>query len=1324
MNERFVRARAIARVDLAHEPDFALGRIEVRPSLRQIVGDCWQETIDRRVMQVLVALARAKGKVLSRDDLIESCWDGVIVGDEAINRCISRLRKAAEASGSAFSIETLARVGYRLKVAEFSAAGAETRPAGGPELAVAAGAPSAGPQRAIYRGLQSLDEEDADIFFGRDAPIAEGIDALRRMRNGSAKSMLVILGASGAGKSSFLKAGLVARLKRDEVNFLVLPVIRPERAALSGTYGMAASLSCDPAGLKDLPDFVALFARLRAPVVERFRRVAENGGERYATRPPTIVIPIDQAEELFAAENSEAGHAFELLAGAVRADPDTIIVATIRSDAFEKLQDEPRLGDVQLLPFGLARLPHGAFKEVIEGPARLANPKFAIEAALTERLLGDLEAGDALPLLAFTLERLWLRHRGGGTLTLAEYVDDLGGLQGAITGAVEAALALAQRGAAVPYERGELERLARAAFIPSLVQLDDPDSEPRRRVERLDALPEATLPLVRHLINQRLLVSDWSTIDGIETDTVEVAHEAILRQWPTLRGWIAEERESLCALDGVRAAAAEWDKHQAPGQQEQSESWLTHHGSRLEEAEALITRPGFAKALSAGEIAYLSACRAMENAERLAEKRGIARTRRLQRNIGVLIAVAAIVILVAAAGVFQILTAVAARTSDTLKQIAGNEATAGYYDRGARYALASVNAADWPMLGFRGDAAEAELNGDSRGSRAVAVLRGHDNMVESAAFSPDGTHIVTASDDKTARIWDAKTAREIAVLRGHHGVVESAAFSPDGTRVVTASWDKTARIWDAKTARLIAVLQGHDDIVGSAAFSSDGTRIVTASADQTARIWEAKSGHEIAVLRGHDGRVLRASYSPDGTRIVTASQDKTARIWDANTSRQIAALRGHDDTVEWAAFSPDGTRIVTASLDKTARIWDAKTARPIAVLRGHDWAVFSAAFSPDGTRIVTASFDKTARIWSAKNSSQSAVLRGHDSGVISAAFSPDGTRIVTASNDKTARIWNANTADGTAILRGHDDYINRAAFSPDGTRIVTASADATARIWDAKSAQEIAVLRGHEGVVWSAAFSPDGTRIVTASADATARLWDVKSAQEIAVLRGHEGTIWSAAFSPDGTRIVTASTDKTARIWDTKSAREIAVLRGHDDNVWSAAFSPDGTRVVTASTDKTARIWDAKTTKLIAVLSGHDEAVNSAVFSPDGTRIVTASTDRTARIWDAKTTRLIAVLRAQDEAVNSATFSPDGTRIVTASNDTARIWNVTRMVSEPRAELIRRICETTLANGLSRFSVQELRAAPMLDPQLDTDACHPPSFWARLARIFSAALSQ
>src|SRR6516162_3689917 len=203
------------------------------------------------------------------------------------------------------------------------------------------------------------------------------------------------------------------------------------------------------------------------------------------------------------------------------------------------------------------------------------------------------------------------------------------------------------------------------------------------------------------------------------------------------------------------------------------------------------------------------------------------------------------------------------------------------------------------------------------------VLDGHDGSVTSAAFSPDGSRIVTASLDNTARTWDAASAKEIAVLRGHDGTVWSAAFSPDGSRIVTASADKTARIWDAASAKEIAILRGHDDRVDSAAFSPDGSRIVTASADKTARIWDAASAKEIAILRGHDNGVRSATFSRDGSRIVTASEDKIARIWDAVSAKEIAVLRGHEDVVSSAAFSPDGSRIVTASEDKTARIWDA-----------------------------------------------------------------------------------------------------------------------------------------------------------------------------------------------------------------------------------------------------------------------------------------------------------------------------------------------------------------------------------------------------------------
>ena len=540
----------------------------------------------------------------------------------------------------------------------------------------------------------------------------------------------------------------------------------------------------------------------------------------------------------------------------------------------------------------------------------------------------------------------------------------------------------------------------------------------------------------------------------------------------------------------------------------------------------------------------------------------------------------------------------------------------------------------------------------------LAVLTGHGDRLGSAAFSPDGGRIVTASRDKTARIWDARTGVELAVLSGHGDTVASAAYSPDGSRIVTASYDKTARIWDARTGAKLTVLSGHDDRIRSAAYSPDGSRIVTASADKTARIWDARTGAELTVLSGHTGLVDSAAYSPDGNRVVTASEDKTARIWDARTGATLAVLSGHTGYLVSAAYSPDGSRIVTASLDMTARIWDARTGAKLAVLLGHTGFVDSVAYSPDGSRIVTASRDKTARIWDADTGAELAVLSGHTGFVNSAAYSPDGNRIVTTSHDKTGRIWDARRGAKLAVLSDHGALVLSVGYSPDGNRSVTAWVDDSARIWDARTGAELAVLSGHGFSFDCAAYSPDGSRIVTASPDKTARIWDAHTGTELAVLTGHGDRLNSAAYSPDGGRIVTASRDKTARIWDARTGAELAVLSGHGDIVNSAAYSPDGSRIVTASLDKTARIWDARTGAKLAVLSGHTGFVHSAAYSPDGSRIVTASFDRTARVWDARTGVELAVLSGHGDSVDSAAYSPDGNHIVTGSDDkTARIWD-------------------------------------------------------------------
>ncbi len=540
--------------------------------------------------------------------------------------------------------------------------------------------------------------------------------------------------------------------------------------------------------------------------------------------------------------------------------------------------------------------------------------------------------------------------------------------------------------------------------------------------------------------------------------------------------------------------------------------------------------------------------------------------------------------------------------------------------------------------------------------RERRVLMGHDKLISQANLSPDGQRIVTASDDKTARLWDVNTGQEVVQFIGHDDEVWDAQFSPKGERIVTASKDNTARLW-RENGEAISILKGHQDAVYHAEFSPDGQLVVTASKDKTARLWDAKSGQPIAVLEGHQHAVRYATFSPNGQFVVTASFDKTARLWDVNTHQPVFEPLKQDRAIWYVAFSPEGERIVTASTDKTAAVWNTQTGEQVSRFRGHEGFVNQAEFSPDGLRVVTASSDKTARLWDVQTGKQLAKLSGHEAEVSSAHFSPDGQRIVTVSADKTARLWAGLTGKPLFRLSGHEKTVTDAAFSPDGQTVLTASADKTARLWALDINQSVAVFTGHEKQITGAAFSPNGQQVITTSKDHSARLWDAKTGQVLVELIGHEAEVTDVAFS--SALIVTASMDKTVRLWAVDTGKPLAVLKGHHSYVYSVELSPDGQYIVSASRDKTARIWAVQTGQPVAVLVGHLDRVNQAIFSPDGQHVVTASKDKTARLWAVQTGKQLAVFTGHQGEVRTVDLSPDGQLLVTASNDkTARLWAV------------------------------------------------------------------
>lgn len=1109
--------------------------------------------------------------------------------------------------------------------------------------------PPGEPNRPAYRGLRALEEKDAGIFFGRDAAITGGLEALRRMRDGAPERLLAVLGASGAGKSSFLKAGLLARLLRDERSFLVLPTLRPERAALTGAQGLlkALGLAATPAA----PDLAAHLAALRDEVVDRLSRHAAAARDTYQGRPPTLVLPVDQAEELFAGENPEAGAAFELLQAAIVADGNLVAVLTIRSESFSKLQNEPTLAAIPRQPFDLPRLTAGAFKEVIEAPGRLARPPIAFDPGLTERLLAGLDGPDSLPLLAFTLERLVADYGAGGRLELSQLEEGLGGIAGAIEKAVEAALAAARQDPGLPADRPSLDALARRAFLPWLVTVDDADAPPKRRIAAIRELPQETHRFVGHLVDQRLLVSDQR--DGEKV--VEVSHEAVLRHWSALATWIEEEREALRTLAAVQTAAREWQRR--PADPAEEAAWLVHRGPRLIDAESLLLlRTEYRQLLAEAGREYLAACRRRENIEsRESERRAqrerdhLERQRRLQKRVA--IALVLIGFMVAMFGIAAVLQTRAThrQASAVLVDYARRAIKEGDPERGMRLAIL---AARENFLTIADPAASPMLASAAHRSSLILELRGHEGEIDGVAVSPDGKLLLSWGEDGTARVWDISTGVEVAVSK-HRERVSGALFDAGGLRILSWSEDGVARIWSASSGAEIASTT-HQGGVHGALFDATGKRVLSWAEDGVARVWNAETGAEIAASKGEPTESGGATFDDSGRRILSWSGE-IARVWDAATGVEMARSRHevweHSGGVDSASFDSTFRRVLSVGHDDgIVRVWDAATGAEISSSR-YETGSPGASFDPLGERVVSWSSDSPAVIWNAATGAEIALLH-HEGGTGGAMFDAFGQRVLSwGFDDAAARVWDTRSGKQIAAMK-HQGGMLGATFDAGGKHVLSWSADGSLRIWDAGTGDQVAGWR-HPGVA-TASFDAAGNRVLSWSPDGKARLWNIATDSEIAFTQFEAG-LSGAIFDPRGETVVSWGENGIIRLWSSSFAAGLAGSK-HDGEVLGARFGRAGSRerVLSWSKDGIARVWDAASGVALATVK-HLGEVAGAVFDATGERVLSWDKSGELRIWSSRTGALMAASK-HNEWVRGAQFDAEGQRVLSWGGETARIW--------------------------------------------------------------------
>jgi WD40 repeat protein len=493
-----------------------------------------------------------------------------------------------------------------------------------------------------------------------------------------------------------------------------------------------------------------------------------------------------------------------------------------------------------------------------------------------------------------------------------------------------------------------------------------------------------------------------------------------------------------------------------------------------------------------------------------------------------------------------------------------------------------------------------------------ASYRGHEAEVRSVACSPDGRAIVSASDDRTIRIWDARRGNERACLRGHEGAVYGVAYSPDGLRIASASEDHMVRLWDAQAGSLLWCWRDFPAEALCVAFSPDGRLLACGFADQRVRLLDIESRSECGCFHGHRGTVGTIAFGRDET-LASGSSDRTVLLWNLATGARTA-LVGHGSRVSAVAFAPDGRHLVSGSLDRSIFCWDVRTA-------GQVWSrqvwhrIRSLAFAPDGRRLAAGGHSGDIQILDANGQPLANFRRAHEGAVYGLAFAPDGRSVISGGWDHAVYAW--NVSGGQVPRRRHALAVSKLAVCAVTGRVAAGTTSGMLHVWDPLGEQERFTLSRHDGPVRSVAFSPDGWFLASGSRDRTIRVWDLASRQMVTCLSGHQGSVMGLAFTGDGGCLVSASSDHTVRTWDVKGQCELGCLSGFETGLWCVAISPDNKAIAAGTKTGEVGLWNSQGEGAWKRLLGHESGVLGVAFSPDGTRLVSRSLDRTTRVWDA-----------------------------------------------------------------------------------------------------------
>ena len=1158
------------------------------------------------------------------------------------------------------------------------------------------------PTRPPYPGLRAFSVADAAVFFGRTEETRHLVELVQPTLMRGSGRWITIVGPSGSGKSSLLCAGLLPNLADAADQWVVVPPFAPGSRP---THKLAVHLARVLAhrgierSAEDLERSFTDPVTGSAALVDVARSLSDAAG----SGSPHVLISIDQAEEIITRTGPNEQEAFlRLIKNATGEESPLWVVCTIRSEYLSTAPERAGVSEVTDDSVVLEPLSRNRLSEVIARPARRAGLEF--EPGLVERMVEETTGGDALPLLAHTLYEL--AHTAvADERTRIRFTDYelLGGVVGALERRADQLLReLTARG----HGPDILPTLLR------LVTLDQDGAPVRRRVAR-SSLGPTELRVVDAFVEARLLSSgreDGGTADA----TVEVTHEALLRQWAPLRKAIDEARTSLRLRSELEREAADW----AAGGRE--DSYLLR-GSRLGAFDEWVGREGIE--LAEREAAYLAASKELAARELSAVKRT---NRRLVR---LLAAVVGLLLVATAAGAVAVDSSrEAQRQADRAEEQAAIAFTRQLIAQAGELRPTQPDLA--LLLGVEAlreapDVLERDAQGSlfqtlSRPFHRITQHLVHSDAVRALAFDPGGGLLAAAGDDGEITLWDLDTGdRRGRPLAGHEDWVQDMAFSPDATTLASASRDGTVRLWDPATGKQRGgPLVGHTAAVTGLAFHPREPLLATAGEDGTARLWEVAGGRQRGEPVVEQGAPLwSVDFSPDGGMLLTLDSEGSVRLWDLTGGRPGVDALGEDETRATAAdFSRDGARLALGRADGTVRLWDMRSRAPVGEpMSGHVGEVGDVVFTPDGSLLASGGQDGTVRLWdTAAGRPRGEPLTGHADGIKAVDVSPDGRHLASASADRSVRVWELETTfpgrrplstHGAPItdldfgpaedallaagdrqgaitlwdpvtgeqrgsaMGGHAGWVTSVAFSPDGGLLASGDSGSTVRLWQLGHEQpSMRGLDAHTNEIGGVAFHPDGEVLVSGDRDGAVHVWDVTSGETLGdPLTSPARQVLDVAFSPDGATLAVASQDGTVRLWDWADRRERASVQ-HSGWVLTVAWDAGSRLLASGSSERTIVLWDSRTERARPRLTGHLDQINDLAFSPDGAILVSASRDGSIRLWDVRTGRSVGEPLAGDSEPTALDFRSD-TPVVAVGRDDGSIelWDVDPETLVPRA---------------------------------------------------------